>query len=77
MGRSVSVSYLVGSARGVESVCSTNKQGVVILLQEDFDEIVTLVLEGVQGGKEKSGGVWLVETFIPRRINTAIRMEVV
>lgn len=41
--------YLVGSTGGIESVCSTNKQGVIILLQEDFDEIVTLVLRGMQG----------------------------
>ena len=43
--------YLVGSTGGVESICSTNKQGVIILLQEDFDEIVTLVLQGA--GRER------------------------
>lgn len=45
--------YLVGSTGGVESICSTNKQGVIILLQEDFDEIVTLVLQGAQVGRER------------------------
>lgn len=43
--------YLVGSTGGVESICTTNKQCVFILLQEDFDEIVTLVLE--RAGRER------------------------
>lgn len=43
--------YLVGSTGGVKSICSTNKQGVIILLQEDFDEIVALILQGAQGSK--------------------------
>ncbi len=43
--------HLVGSTGGVESVCSTNKQGVLVLLQEDFDEIVTLVLQ--EAGRER------------------------
>ena len=47
------ISYLVGSTRGVESICSANKQGVIILLQEDFDEIMTLILHGVQDRKGK------------------------
>lgn len=36
--------YLVGPTGGVESVRSAHKQGVFILLQEDFDEVVTLIL---------------------------------
>lgn len=36
--------YLVGSAGGVESICSANKQRVFVLLQQHLDEIVTLVL---------------------------------
>lgn len=46
-------SNLVGSTGGVESICSANKQGVVILLQEDFDEIVTLILQGAEARREK------------------------
>lgn len=36
--------YLVSSTGGVESICSTHKQGVIVLLQEDLDEIVTFIL---------------------------------
>lgn len=44
-GRSVWRVYLVGATGGVESVGSTNKQRIFILLQQHFDEIVTLVLQ--------------------------------
>lgn len=37
--------YLVGSAGGVESICSANKQRVFILLQQHLDEVVALVLQ--------------------------------
>lgn len=49
--------YLVGSTGWVESICSTDKQGVFVLLQEDFDEIVTLVLQGArrERGKQVHG----------------------
>lgn len=47
----VCIPYLVGSTGRVESICSTNKQGVFILLQEDFDEIVTFILQ--EAGREK------------------------
>lgn len=40
--------YLVGSTGRIEGICSTNKQGVTVLLQEDFDEIVTLILQGAE-----------------------------
>lgn len=46
--------YLVGSAGGVESICSANKQRVVVLLQQHLDEIVTLVLQKSKG-REKKG----------------------
>lgn len=36
--------YLVSSTGGVESICSAYKQGVIVLLQEDLDEIVTFIL---------------------------------
>lgn len=45
--------YLVGSAGGVESVCSANKQRVVVLLQEHLDEIVTLVLQKSKKKREE------------------------
>jgi hypothetical protein len=41
--------YLVSSTGGVESICSAHKQGVIVLLQEDLDEIVTFIL-GEKGG---------------------------
>lgn len=39
-----SLIYLVGPTGGVESICPTDKQRVLVLLQQDLDEIVTLVL---------------------------------
>lgn len=42
--------YLVGPTGGVESIRSTNKQRVFILLQQNLDEIVTLVLERQRKG---------------------------
>ena len=36
--------YLVSSTGGVESICSAHEQGVIVLLQEDLDEIVTFIL---------------------------------
>lgn len=43
--------YLVSSTGGVESICSTHKQGVIVLLQEDLDEIVTFILRKRRGGE--------------------------
>lgn len=48
--------YLVGSTGWVESICTTHKQGVIVLLQEDFDEVVTLVLQGEEE-KERYGDI--------------------
>lgn len=53
--------YLVGSAGGVESVCSANKQRVVVLLQEHLDEIVTLVLQKSKSGEKKEREVHLLK----------------
>lgn len=43
--------YLVSSTGGVESICSAYKQGVIVLLQEDLDEIVTFILRKRRGGE--------------------------
>lgn len=53
-------SYLVGSAGGIERVCSAYEQRVFILLQEDFDEIVTLVLQGPRGEREREEKISMV-----------------
>lgn len=46
--------YLVGSTGRVESIRPANKQCVFVLLQQDFDEIVTLVLERARRERGKT-----------------------
>lgn len=37
--------YLISSTGRVESICSAYKQGVIILLEKDLDEIVAFILQ--------------------------------
>lgn len=45
--------HLVGSASWVEGIRSADKQGVIILLQENLDEIVALILQESTAGRER------------------------